>query len=112
MLRSRTKTTLLIQGVQKDPIREAPSPSNSPKNQRMGDSSVAKNTNLVTPKFDSPRVPEAALPLIGSFARLPPPPGLVSSANLDLLLKDTTRFIMEFEGYAGMPINSIMIGVS
>ena len=45
--------------------------------------------------------------MIGSSARPSPPLGLVSFVDPDPLLKDAARFIMEFDGYVGMPVNSI-----
>ena len=60
-----------------------------------------------SPIPDSPEIPEVALPLIRSSVHPPPPPGLVSSADPDPLLKDASRFIMEFDGYARMLITSI-----
>ena len=91
----------------KGPVHGAPSPSQSPKRRHVESSSVVEDVDPIPPRSDSPRVPEATLPLIRRSVHPPPPPGLVCSADPDPLLKDATRFVMEFDGYAGTPVNSI-----
>lgn len=86
----------------------APTPLNSPNRLHVRDGSVAEDIELeVIPRSNSPRIPNAALPLIRSSDCPLPPLGLVSSADPDPLLKDATRFIMEFDGYAGTLVTSI-----
>ena len=91
----------------KDPIREVPSPSHSSKRQRIGDGLAIEDTEPINPRPNSPRILKVALPLIRSSVHPPPPPGLVSFVDPNPLLKDIARFIMEFDGYAGTPVNSI-----
>ena len=100
------KDTTSSRGL-KDPIREVPSPSHSSKHQRIGDGLAIEDIEPGNPRPNSPGILEVAFPLIGSSVHLPPPPGLVFFVDPNRLLKDTARFIMEFDGYAGTPVNSI-----
>ena len=79
----------------------------SPKRLLVEGGSVAEETPEGIPIPDSPGIPKVALPLTGSSARSPPPPGLVSFGDPDPLMKDASHFIIEFDGYAGTPITSI-----
>ena len=85
-------------GDTRGPAHETCTPSSSRKFQHVKGVTIPELE--VIPISKSSGIPDAALPLIGRFAHPPPPPGLVFSADPDLLLKDASRFVMEFDGYA------------
>ena len=87
---------------------DASTPLNSPKHPcTEGGLTMVEIRSLTAPIPDTFDIPNLALPLIESSARPLPSLGLVSPDVLDLLLKDASQFITEFDDDVGTLVTFI-----